>query len=282
MEPQRNHRAIQKVLSRINGYREMTTDLAWQEWGARDPYYAVLATPEFRAAALTPEAKQRFFESGEKQVDHILQMCRDHFDANFVPTRVLDFGCGVGRMLIPFAARAREVIGMDIAESMLGEARRNCEDRGCRNVTLVLSDDALAAARGQFDLVHSSLVLQHVEIARGRRLYTELVNRVQPGGCGAIHVTFGWDKHMTTFGVVPDIPPPSKLARLISTVRQTFGRTSPKSICEDPEMQMNFYNLNELMFILQRAGVGRVFTEIRNHGGVLGAVLIFQKASTND
>ena len=36
-------------------------------------------------------------------------------------------------------------------------------------------------------------------------------------------------------------------------------------------MQMNYYNLSELMFILHSAGVMRVHTELTNHGGPIGA-----------
>jgi ubiquinone/menaquinone biosynthesis C-methylase UbiE len=272
----------------------MTTDSEWQAWGIRDPYYAVLTNPKYRSAALTSEAKLVFFESGKRTADRIFDMCRRYIDANFAPQRILDFGCGVGRMSIPFAAHAREVVGMDVAESMLTEARLNCDTQGCRNVTLIRSDDTLSAATGQFDLVHSCLVLQHLEVARGRALFAELVGRVQPGGCGVIQVTFGWDKYEATFGVVPEPPvvPPSPkglFSQFRSVGRLVLGRLGlprkgsvieplPDAKSADPEMQMNYYNLSELMFILQRAGVQRVFTEFSNHGGALGVFLCFQKA----
>lgn len=41
---------------------------------------------------------------------------------------------------------------------------------------------------------------------------------------------------------------------------------------------MNYYNLSELMFILQREGVQRVCSEFTNHGGALGVYMFFQKA----
>jgi hypothetical protein len=44
----------------------------------------------------------------------------------------------------------------------------------------------------------------------------------------------------------------------------------------DPEMQMNYYNLSELTFVLQRAGVRWFHTELTDHGGALGAFLYFQ------
>jgi SAM-dependent methyltransferase len=51
-----------------------------------------------------------------------------HGEANFVisfsPRRVLDAGCGTGRVAIELARRGVEVVGVDVDESMLAEARR--------------------------------------------------------------------------------------------------------------------------------------------------------------
>jgi SAM-dependent methyltransferase len=271
---------------------KMTTDSAWQAWGVRDPYYAVLSNPRFRSDVITPEAKHDFFESGKRDVDQVLGMCRRYIDADLAPQRVLDFGCGVGRMVIPFATQAREVVGMDVAESMLALARLNCDERGCRNVMLVQSDDTLSAAIGQFDLVHSFLVLQHLEIARGRALFAQLVDKVRPGGCGVIHLPFGWDIYPSTFGVVPESPAVPQQSNDFFSRAKAIGKRAaerlvifrrppmiepPAAICADPEMQMNFYNLSELMFILHQAGVKRVYSEFADHGGVLGVFMFFQK-----
>ncbi|EGJ09961.1 hypothetical protein RBXJA2T_06520 [Rubrivivax benzoatilyticus JA2 = ATCC BAA-35] len=42
-------------------------------------------------------------------------------------------------------------------------------------------------------------------------------------------------------------------------------------------MQMNFYNASQLLFILQRAGVGAVYSELTDHGGALGLFLYFRR-----
>jgi SAM-dependent methyltransferase len=266
----------------------MTTDTEWQAWGIRDPYFAVLTHPKYRTDSLTPDAKLEFFASGRRTVNTVLETCRGYFGAHFAPQRVLDFGCGVGRLSIPFAAQAREVVGMDVAESMLAEARLNCQAQDCHNVALVLSDDALSRATGQFDLVYSAIVLQHIEVARGRKLFAELVGKVIPGGCGAIQVTFAWEKYEAEFGVVPDRPavPSARNGRNSQTKafwRRVFERlgvlrTAPViEPLPDPEMQMNYYNLSQLMFILEQAGVQRVFSTFTNHGGALGVFMYFQK-----
>jgi hypothetical protein len=51
----------------------------------------------------------------------------------------------------------------------------------------------------------------------------------------------------------------------------------PKAVRSDPEMQMNYYNLGQLMFILEQAGVHRVFSTFTNHSGAIGVFMYFQK-----
>jgi SAM-dependent methyltransferase len=262
----------------------MSIDSDWQAWGTRDPYFAVLTNPKYRSVSLTPELKREFFASGKHAVEMVLEKCRNYLDPNFAPQRILDFGCGVGRMAIPFAAVAKEIVAMDIAEAMLSEARRNCADHGCENVTLVLSDDSLSQAPGQFDLVHSGLVLQHVEIPRGRILFKALVDKVRPGGCGVIQLPFAWDVHAETFGVAPPPDPKSQsrwnwkmmLSRVLP--RKAIATLPPPGLKpDDPEMRMHFYNLSELMFILEGSGVRHVVSDFTDQAGVIGASISFQK-----
>lgn len=260
----------------------MTTDLEWEKWGARDPYFSILTDPKFRASAITPEAREEFFALGRRHADHVLQTCRTYLDPAFEPRRVLDFGCGVGRVVIPFAAVAEEVVGIDISPSMLAEAQRNCELQGVQNARLLLSDDALSNVDGSFDLVHSCIVIQHIEVERGLRLFERLLRRIAPGGVGAIQITFGWDAHAENYGVEPPrSPPPATLPRwLRNTLAILLGRRPAPHAPPpdaDPEMQMNFYNLSQLMFLLQRAGIHMVHSELTDHGGALGTFMFFRK-----
>ena len=277
----------------------MSTDLEWEQWGVRDPYYGVLTDPRFRATVLTAESKQSFFDSGGVHVDYVLGTLRGRIDHTFQPQRVLDFGCGVGRLVIPFARTSEQVIGMDVSPAMLAEARLNCREREIGNVSLVMSDDELSQVEGAFDLVHSCIVLQHIPVQRGRTLFEKLVDKVAAGGCGAIHVTFGWDIHTATFGLppappAPAAPPPAdalsvakaKVRRLLAPFGRQAKVSSPPGTHvaalelqpqPDPEMQMNYYNLSELMFIMQAAGIQRFHSEFTDHGGALGVFLFFQK-----
>ena len=264
----------------------MTTDIHWENWGAREPYFSVLTDPRFRAAALTESTREEFFAFGRHHVDHVFNVCRAHIDPAFAPKRVLDFGCGVGRLVLPFAVLAAEVVGVDISPSMLAEARRNCERLGLVNVQLLMSDDTLSAVQGQFDLVHTCIVIQHIEIARGLKLFEQLVQRIAPGGLGALHVTFAWDLHAANHGVAP--PPPTPVAQpwwlstrraLGAWVRGPAERAAAvaKAPDADPEMQMNFYNMSQLLFMLRQAGAGMVHTQLIDHGGAIGAFMFFRR-----
>ncbi len=258
----------------------MSTDIEWEKWGAQDPYFGVLTDPKFRREALDNAAKEEFFALGRHHVQQVLQTCRERLDPGFNPRRVLDFGCGVGRLVLPFAAHAEEVVGVDVSPSMLKEARENCERAGVHNVLLVMSDDQLSEVGGCFDLVHSCIVLQHIEIPRGMVLFQQLLDRIEPGGIGVLQITFAWDAHASNLGVPPPPPPPPPAApawrQFLMKVR---GQSTPPPVNTDPEMQMNFYNMSQVLFMVQRTGALQVHAELTDHGGAIGTFLYFRKPS---
>jgi 2-polyprenyl-3-methyl-5-hydroxy-6-metoxy-1,4-benzoquinol methylase len=242
---------------------DMSTDVAWEEWGRRDPYFGVITNPKFRRNGLNEDAKREFFGDGETLVNYLLATIHRHIDPQFTPKKILDFGCGVGRLLVPFARVAEEVVGLDVSPAMLEEARRNCEERHLRNVRLLPSDDDLSALSGSFDLIHSFIVFQHIPIRRGRAIFGKLLQHLRPGGVGAIHMTYSKTRFGSTHGVAPlESPSPAPTPQAIPAEA-------------DPEMQMNPYNMNEILFLLQCVGVQRTYVEFSDHGGELGVFLFF-------
>lgn len=259
------------------------TDDAWRAWGEKDPYFGVITQPKFRRDKLTPEALEQFFRSGKKHVNHVMTMVRRYIQPGFAPARTLDFGCGVGRLLPAFAAESGEVVGVDISEAMLAEARLNCDRLGVANVQLAPSDDTLSRVEGAFDLVHSVIVLQHIPPERGRAIFAELVRRVRPGGVGALHLTYAKAVFADNFGAPPPPPPepvaPPVASGLVRLLRRAVPPPPPATpagaAAADPEMQMNVYPMNDILFILQRAGVLRFHVDFSDHGGELGLTLYF-------
>lgn len=268
----------------------MSTDDAWRAWGEQDPYFAVLTDERYRAANLTEEAKRQFFESGRAQVRHVLETCRRHFDRTFQPARVFDFGCGVGRVALPFAEQGAAVVGADVSAAMLREAQANALAMGIEKASFVLSDDSLSTVQGPFDLVHSSIVLQHIEIPRGRALFQRLIDLVAPAGMGAIQVTYAKTIHGERYG---QPPPPLPLERPVENAktrikqglrslglwpRNPLSEAAPQPAPEaGPEMQMNAYHLGELAYLMQTSGIRSFHAAFTDHGGELGVFLFFRK-----
>jgi SAM-dependent methyltransferase len=209
--------------------------------------------------------KREFFQSGESHAHGVLATIRRYVDPGFAPRTVLEFGCGVGRLLIPFAKVVDEVVGLDVSPSMLQEARRNCDEHGLRNVRLLDSDDSLSTLTESFDLIHSCIVFQHIPAERGRAIFSKLLQHLRPGGVGAIQLTYSKTRFASTHGIAP--------APLAATPAGASTQSIPAGA--DPEIQMNPYNLNEILFLMQCLGVQQFHVEFSDHGGELGVFLFF-------
>jgi SAM-dependent methyltransferase len=214
-----------------------------------------MSTDEFRKENLTPEARDKFFRTGVTHVDHVLAVLARHFGPQRLDS-VLDFGCGVGRLVVPFARKFGTATGVDVSPSMLEETRHNCQVAGLSNVTLADSDDGLTAVTGEFDLVHSHIVFQHIPRARGEALIDRLMRRVRPGGAFAIHVCIGRNASLVrkaATAVRRNFVPVHWLLNLVRGKRAS-----------EPLMQMNAYELNHIVMMAHRCGFGELLLE-RTH-----------------
>jgi SAM-dependent methyltransferase len=164
---------------------------SWEQLARTDPLWAVLSADEFHGAALTPEAEERFWRSGEEHVAHVTSIIRAELDPSFEPKVALDFGCGVGRNLVPLAERCRSAIGLDVSATMAERCRTRLAECGLDNAdALVIErriDPAEFARFGPVDFVHSVLVFQHVVTHEGFGLFDQLLELLVPGGHGFVH-----------------------------------------------------------------------------------------------
>jgi SAM-dependent methyltransferase len=266
----------------------MSTDQAWKEWGEKDPYFGVITDPKFRRSELTDDAIADFFVSGEHHVEYVYQMIRTYIDPHFAFTSALDFGCGVGRIAIPLATRATRVVGIDIAEGMLAEARKNAETKALTNVDWQLGDETLSRlGEEKFALVHSFIVLQHIPVVRGVQMFQQLLSRLAPGGIGAVHFTYAKAYMDDALGMPAamnaDITalrelnnPPSVATTAIRKVIETAASLNEEPPKSDPEMLMNSYPINPILYCLQRAKVQRFHVEFTDHGGELGLFVFWR------
>jgi SAM-dependent methyltransferase len=98
--------------------------------------------------------------------------------------RVLDVGCGTGVTTVPYAQAvgpSGHVTGADISRPMLDAARRRVDERGLKNVELILADAQVHRfAPVSFDLLTSRLGVMF--FADPLAAFGNLIGALKPGG----------------------------------------------------------------------------------------------------
>jgi SAM-dependent methyltransferase len=151
----------------------------WNELAELDPIWAVLHE--------APGAEGRwqiddFFATGAGEVSGALDHARE-LGRPVEWRRALDFGCGLGRLTRALAGRFEHCVGVDVSEAMIAAARRLNADRPRCEFVLNTRPDLSAFDDASFDLVYSSIVLQHLPAeADVERLIREFVRLVSPTG----------------------------------------------------------------------------------------------------
>lgn len=229
----------------------------WISLGEADPYFGVLTDDRFTRKNIA-ENLEAFKQSGDAYVDSLMADIAAHFDA---PThaRALDFGCGVGRLAIPLSRYFNEVVGLDISPAMLGEARKLAGDNP--KVTFALSDDDLGNAPGEFDLVHSYIVLQHIPVDKGLKILRAMLARVAIGGIASLHFPVSRDGgtlERWRYWARCNVPGAHRLSNLM--------RGRPIS---EPMMQMNAYPLPTIFSLFEEFGFERSISALERHFNVL-------------
>ncbi len=242
----------------------------WKVFGAEDPYFGVLTDPRFHRECLDQERLAEFWATGEAHVVRLEQVVRAHFGREMPRARVLDYGCGVGRVLLPLARGAQRAVGVDVAPGMLVEGARAARAAGLEHIEWLEFEGGLTGLTGPFDFVHSFIVLQHIPAARGMRRIAEMLALLAPGGLAVIHVPFAKPGETALMATMrwarPRLPLVNSLVNLLA--RRPWNA---------PLMQMNVYDLNAVLREFQQAGCHRVHTAFSEHGSVLGVVLFGEK-----
>jgi len=160
----------------------------WEEIARREPYFSILTNEGSLDVAGNAGASAAFFDTGEGDITTLLAAISSLLGRDLRLGRVLDFGCGVGRLTLPLARRAAHVVACDIAPTMLVHARRNALEAGLRNVSFLSSAELDELAPGEFDFICSLLVFEHIPPSVGYGLLQALTKLLAPGGVGAIQL----------------------------------------------------------------------------------------------
>src|SRR5678815_5620020 len=159
----------------------------WDEFGKSDPLWAILTAADKKGNRWSVD---EFLETGRSQIAALIR----YLDSRGLATRrrrALDFGCGAGRLTHALADHFEQVIGVDIAPSMIGVARRLHAHRSGIDFRLNTSTRLESIESESIDLVYTLLVLQHIPPRYVRQYLAEFVRVLSPGGVLVFQLSSG-------------------------------------------------------------------------------------------
>ena len=127
-------------------------------WGGDDPDWGIAAC----TAAIVPDLAQGAEPHG----------------------RILDLGCGPGRLTLPIAQRwaGTFVMGVDCSPRMVAQARMVAARAGAHNVEFVFCDGRHLPDMGTFNAAFCVAVFQHIPPEAVRGYVGQVAERLAPGG----------------------------------------------------------------------------------------------------
>jgi SAM-dependent methyltransferase len=242
----------------------------WEAIAATHPYFGVLTDPRFLGAP-TADALAEFFRTGDADAEFLLTLIERHTGTK-PGRRVIDFGCGVGRLSLAFARRGHEVTGIDVSSTMRTLATRHRDAMQLTNANFV--DDVATLRDGAFDVAVSLIVFQHIPVARGEELLRHLLRKLAPGGTAALHFTFA--------------RPGGRFRRLARKLRASspwLHRTLQilqRDPLRLPYMEMNEYDRTRILRIFESEGLRSTHIEPTDHGGMSGGIVVAIRCAQND
>ena len=159
---------------------------AWNTLGSTDPMWAVLTEREREGGRWDAE---EFFATGRREIDGVMALAAELGR----PARrgdALDFGCGVGRLTQALADHFDTATGVDIAPSMLAAAERHNTHANARFVHNERPDLSVFEDES-FDLVYSTIVLQHMPPEFSLGYVREFARVLRPGGLAVFTLPTG-------------------------------------------------------------------------------------------
>ena len=123
---------------------------------------------------------EEFFETGREAIAKVLARL-ESLGIAVKRGRALDFGCGAGRLTYAMAAHFTEVVGVDIAPSMIELARGHNPPANCRFI-LYAQNDLRLFEDESFDFICSIIVLQHLEPRYSFAYIREFLRVLAPAG----------------------------------------------------------------------------------------------------
>jgi len=154
---------------------------SWETFAQVDPLWAILTETDKTGNRWDIAA---FFRTGRSDVDRFVAQAQAALGDSWDPARgrALDFGCGVGRLTQGLGAHFAEVVGVDIAPTMISRAGEYNTEPDRIRFLVNDADDLSQFDDASFDFVLAWIVLQHMDPQIGHNYVREFLRVLRPGG----------------------------------------------------------------------------------------------------
>ncbi|OYT72284.1 MAG: methyltransferase type 12 [Chloracidobacterium sp. CP2_5A] len=160
------------------------TRLSWEHLGEHEPHWSVLSADEFKQANLDAH-RERFYASGQHSAEQFLNLLRRNgcLPEKLSDKRIIEYGCGVGRVTHALAQRFGEVRAYDISAPHLELARQFAASLGLDNIRFAqIKRPQDVTQLPQADAVYTTIVLQHNPPPVIRFILKALLDALAPSG----------------------------------------------------------------------------------------------------
>ena len=159
----------------------------FEKLGRDDPLYGVLTDHKRRHNKWDPA---EFFETGVKEIAGVMAYLEAQ-QLTIARGAVLDFGCGVGRLSQALALHFERVTGVDIADTMIENARKFNQHGDRVRYVVNTVDDLSRLESASFDFVYTNITLQHMPPEAATKYIQEFFRLLKPGGHTVFQVPSG-------------------------------------------------------------------------------------------
>ena len=213
-------------------FKDLTN--AWTQLGENDTYWSVLTRNEFKKNNITDKTIEEFFKTGDSDFAYLEKLINSyHF--TFSNKVVLEFGCGVGRLLKPCSKIASKVIGIDISNPHLEIAKQVVPSGDF----YLLTDFTLLPIHDiQPDIIFSIIVLQHNRPPLMKHCIKKLLEILKPNGLAVLHIpyfipnySFNPDRYKGFIGMEMHCVPKEEIIELITELGCTLLGTDDLDRC---------------------------------------------------
>ena len=177
-----------RLVSRIKPSISSKGNSSYNAWMKNDWDERAESDAKFFIHTVNNEKEKEFWETGKKDCEYILGINSPRYNLIIngkIPKemRVLEIGCGIGRILIPMAVIFKEANGIDVSKKMIEISKNyiekipNCHTYETSGSDLSLFND------NYFDFCYSYIVFQHIPKKEIVENYIKEVSRVlKPSG----------------------------------------------------------------------------------------------------